>query len=375
MAASDTNTPTFCSTFGYIASVLGNRLGPAVGVLLSIVALPVQAADLTLVEWRGLKVLKLSGEIGLGTTEEFLGLAEQAEVAAHGYPILLLDSPGGDVWEALILSEALGEAPFHTVIPDGAECASACASIVFIAGRYRTVEPFGLFGQHSCEVDGVPDPDCNELIGQHALHNGVSYGAVNAFMSYVPPDEVLWFTREDVDGWGISLYPGSETAGFETSEPLVFKIITGKDAPAQSAWRLDFWNNGWRAFNRPVSDEKRELQLNQFCHEDAPGTLFLGMEIHGDVSQLEQIVERIDLITDVFSLSSEDPLVWQVDELVSMAAITIPTEQVIPWLTEVREYKLTITVDPPYDTIAAWGTLAGSRENLVFAANHCDYSK
>lgn len=265
--------------------------------------------------------------------------------------------------------------PFHTVIPDGASCASACASIVFIAGKYRTMESFGRFGQHSCSVSGVPDPECNEVLSQHAVSNGVSHGSVAAFVTYTDPSDMIWFSREDIDGWGISHYPGSEASGFEKSEPRVWRALTGKVPPAQSAWRLDLWKNGWRAFNRPSSDAERELQLNQFCVEHIPGTLFLAIEIHGPSEVIADVALRVVLLTDAFSLETSDPMIWQEDELVTMVAIPIPNQKVLSWLTEVSQYEFRIDTKAPYDPIGATGYLSGSRENLIFAANNCDYRR
>ncbi len=332
------------------------------------------ASQFEIVEWRGRQALKMTGPINSGTAARFNEIADGIEPAEHGLPVLLLDSPGGSVFEALLLSAAMKNRPFHTVIPDGASCASACASIVFIAGKYRTMEHFGRFGQHSCSVSGTPDTECNELISQHAMSNGVSHGSVAAFVTYTAPTEMLWFSRADIDGWGISHYPGSEESGFEKSEPRIFKAITGKTPPAQAAWRLDFWKNGWRAFNRSVSDAERELQLNQFCVEHIPGVLFLAIEIHGPSEKVEEVTQRVVLLTDEFSLETTEPMIWQEDRLVTMVAIPIPTEKVLPWLTEVSQYEFRVDTKKPYEPIGAHGFLSGSRDNLIFAANNCDYS-
>ncbi|WP_205389227.1 hypothetical protein [Sulfitobacter sp. JL08] len=343
------------------------------GISLVFSAVAAHASQFEIVDWRGGQALKMTGKIDLGTAARFNSIADRVKPAEHGLPILLLDSPGGNVFEALLLSAAMKNRPFHTVIADDASCASACASIVFIAGKYRTMEHFGRFGQHSCSVSGAPDSECNELISQHAISNGVSHGSVAAFVTYTAPTEMLWFSREDIDGWGISHYPGSEESGFEKSEPRVFRAITGKLPAAQSAWRLDFWKNGWRAFNRPSSDAERELQLNQFCVEHIPGVLFLAIEIHGPSEVVEEVTQRVVLLTDVFSLETSEPMIWQEDRLVTMVAIPIPTEKVLAWLTEVSQYEFRIDTKQPYEPIGAIGYLSGSRKNLIFAANNCDY--
>ncbi|WP_234853631.1 hypothetical protein [Paracoccus everestensis] len=331
-----------------------------------------RAADFELIEWRGKTVLQMTGQIDTGTTDKFVAVADKTEPAAHGLPILLLDSPGGSVLEALKLSTALDDRPFHTVIPDGAACASACASIVFIAGRYRTMEAFGRFGQHSCSYGGVEDADCNEIISQHAFRHGVSHGSVAAFLTYVPAADILWFSREDIDGWGISHYPGSEDSGFEKSEPRAIGMITGNIPEGQSSWRLDFWGNGWRAFVRPARDDERELQISMYCREKMPGRLFLLAELTGPEEVISSAIASASLKTDTFTIEQVKPNVSQIDPLVTGLTIEIPKAHVIPWLTNVQNFELSFAVVPPYDPIWATGSLAGSRKNLIFAANHCD---
>ena len=105
----------------------------------------------------------------------------------HGASVVLLDGPGGSVGEALRISKIFDDHVVHTVIPKGAKCASACASIVFIAGKYRTIEEGGLLGQHSCSLRGLKDQECNNLVSQHALEHGVSYGSVAMIVGYVAP--------------------------------------------------------------------------------------------------------------------------------------------------------------------------------------------
>ena len=135
------------------------------------------AAEVTVEEWKGHSVLKLTGEIDTGTFKQLDAQSANIMPLSYGLPVLLLDSPGGRVDEAMKISDLLDRKPFHTVVPDGAKCASSCASIIFIAGKARTVEESGLLGQHSCSRDGVPDYACNEKLSAHAVEHGVSYGS------------------------------------------------------------------------------------------------------------------------------------------------------------------------------------------------------
>jgi hypothetical protein len=335
------------------------------------VTLPAEAETLTVDTWRGREVLRLTGLIEEGTAERFAGVVGKIDPFPHGVPVLLLDSPGGSVGEALAVSGVLDLHPFHTVVPNGAKCASACASILFVAGTYRTVEPFGLLGQHSCSRNGTSDELCNEILAQHAVRHGVSHGSIAAFVTHVPPEKILWFSREDADGWGLTRYPGEEQSGFEKSEPRVIKMLTGQMPPAQAAWRIDFREDGFRAFLRPASDAERELQLNLFCNEDIKGHLFMSMEIHGPVAVVADAIQVVEVKGDIFKWNDSKPVVWQADDVVSEVITEVPREHLIPILTKVDELSFNVHMREPYKPIVARTYLSRSRQVLRFAANNC----
>lgn len=331
----------------------------------------VHAQGITVEKWRGYDVLKLSGPIYIGQAEEVKEKIQEVEVRAHGARVLLLDSPGGDVDEAFEISSILDQFRLHTVVPNGANCASACASILFVAGEFRTVEAFGTLGQHSCSVNGLPDEQCNKEIAAHAVAHGVSQGSILAFVTYTSPDEILWFTREDADGWGITRYPGEEASGFEKSEPRVLQMLTGVMPPAQAAWRLDFFGDGFRAFLRPVSDADREMQLNVFCYESLPGRLFISMEIHGPRIAVEDAIVEVQVLSTEYGWRSSHPWIMQEDSDVTSVTIEVPPEWIRAFLNRMDDLAFTIDYKPPFQQMRAATFLAPSRQNLVFAANNC----
>ena len=330
---------------------------------------------MNLEEWRGHSVVRISDEISSGLADQLEKIIDEADVWADGTRVVLLDSPGGSVNEAFRVSEVLQRSAIHTVVPNDASCASACASIVFVAGQYRTVEPFGRIGQHSCSRAGLPNQQCNEKIAAHAVQNGVSHGSIAAFVTYVLPSEMIWFSREDVDGWGLSRYPGEKASGFQKSEPRVIRMLTGQMPAAQSSWRLDFWGDGYRAFVRTVSDAEREMQLNLFCYEPLSGRLFLSMEINGDVREINNSITLVTIATENFSWSTERPLTLQDDPAVeSVVMESLPSELIRQFLTSTNELLFRIDLREPYDPIQAKTYLEGSYDNLIFAANHCSHA-
>lgn len=328
--------------------------------------------SLELVEWNGRTALSLKGAIEGGLAERFASIAPTVPPDAHGVPLLLLDSPGGDVDVAFAVSKIMDIIPFHTVIQSGATCASACASILFVAGTYRTMEDGGLFGLHSCSSGGIQNRLCNEEIAMHAVAHGVSHGAINAAQSYVGPGDIAWYSRADIDGWGISRYPGVEAVGFEKSEPQFFRML-GKNSPAQVVWRLDFWAKGWRAFYRPMADDQRELQLNIFCHESMRGKIFFMLEVNGPADLIQSVTQKAMLTTDVFTSVENSPVVTQIDPMVSGIFLVVPTENVLPLLRSADRFEFRVSMTKPYEDLVVNGSFSGSRPNLKFAANHCDY--
>jgi hypothetical protein len=327
------------------------------------------AANIDIVNWRGHQVLSLDGVIDDGTAEEFSASSDSVRALPHGYKVLLLNSPGGSVREALEISEHLDD--FHAVVPNYSRCASACASIIFIGSGLRTIEPFGLLGQHSCSQGGAPDKACNEMLGNYAFRHGVSHGSVSAFVTQVKPSEIMWFSRAHADGWGLTRYAGSKQSGFGKSEPLFFKFMEGKKPPAQAAWRIDFRRDGFEAFLRPVADDERELELNLFCDEHRPGRLFLSMELHGKQMVVERATRAIIIETNLFGWEDNNPSYLQEDPHVTEIITEVPPKAVINFLEKVEDIKIKVIVAAGYNPIWVTTTLAGSRQNLIFVANNC----
>ena len=228
--------------------------------------------------WNGREVVLANGEVVNGDAQRFMVALASISRAQHGVPIVILNSSGGSVDEAFRVSDVFSRIPVHTVVPKGAQCASACASIIFIAGKYRTIEEGGEIGQHSCSRGGVKDQKCNDLLSENALNHGISYGSIAAFVTYASPKEMIWFTRSQADCFGLTNYPYTVESGFEKSEPCVIEVISGRKGGSQSAWRVDFKNDGYRAFLRPVSDDEREMELNLFCDNKKPG-VFCGFTV------------------------------------------------------------------------------------------------
>jgi hypothetical protein len=333
----------------------------------------VWALDFSVVDWRGRKAILAAGNIVFGDAGRLKSIASSAEVWPHGHRVLLLDSPGGMVHEALQMSRVIRDAALHTVVPKGAVCASACGAVLFVAGRYRTIEEGGTLGMHTCYAADTmkPVPECNEDIAMHAVENGVAHGSVKAFMEYTPPEEMIFFSRENAECWGITRYLGETGVSLERSNPCVMQAITGRMPPPQDAWRIGFKDSGYAAFVRVIKDSALPGQVELFCKESDPGRLFLEVLIPAEVTELREAIKEVKFFGLAKPLVFSNVIVSERESDLASVRVSFDPQHVIPLLTRADKVRIEINLRAPYDPIVVRGVLGESRKNLIFAANNC----
>ena len=351
--------------------VLSQYLCTAIISFCSFTSSEAVAMEFKIGELNGREVLFASGVVEIGDAERYRNALEQVDVQAHGARLVVLDSPGGSVSAALRISEVNDDFVVHMLIPDGALCASACASIIFISGDFRTMSRSGRFGQHSCSNEGLPQPDCNEAIAAHATEHGVAHGSVKAFVTYVPPSEILWFNTQQLDCTGITHYPFSRQSGFGRSDPCFFETLKGYKPEAQSAWRVNLKDDGYRAFSRVVSDDDREFELGLHCDETKPSQLFLEFDLTGPAAAIEKALTTGYIILGTNRSIPSTYSVKQVDAGFTRITFSIPTRLVRETLIEADRLGVHFDVVNGYQPISSWVGTASSREALLFVANHC----
>jgi hypothetical protein len=127
----------------------------------------------------------------------------------YGNIPLYLNSPGGSVKAAFELVAVMDREEFSAIVGSGARCASACASIIYVSGRFHQLVGTGLLGIHTCYVDkgqsGPPEPNsfCNEIVAQNAVEHGTSYGAVQMWQRDIGPDQMAWIGQEVACKYGL----------------------------------------------------------------------------------------------------------------------------------------------------------------------------
>jgi hypothetical protein len=160
----------------------------------------------------GVRVVIAVGEIRQGDARRLARALDKAGRDRHGTKRLYLESIGGLVVEALKMADVISGDNVSTIVRKGKLCASACASILFVAGKYRTVEAGGLLAIHSCydTRNGRAVSECNAVISAHAEAVGVSGDTMMALQEAAGSDTLIVFEAEDAACFGLTLKPGSK---------------------------------------------------------------------------------------------------------------------------------------------------------------------
>lgn len=204
------NTPDPAPRFGAAAPFSALIAALVATILLARVASPAAAmtfSTLTLPD--GQRIVLAQGPVTEGDASRLRLALQAADRDASGHKVLALDSPGGSVIEAFAMVDVMDRERVATVVRPGASCASACAQVLFLSGRHRTLEGDGRIGLHTCHIAGDRSRVmvCNELIAQNALARGTPYDAIMAFMHLTAPGEMRWLTAPEADCWGFTRAP------------------------------------------------------------------------------------------------------------------------------------------------------------------------
>lgn len=180
-------------------------------------------------------VLFLNGPIQAGAIANF-----RKALREHDSTILVLNSPGGSVSEGLEISAIVNDRGIETLIPDTADCASAC-SFIFFAGNPRTVR--GRLGVHqfASTTDRTESLNVTETVTQDIAAKIIDY--LNEFdtpskvfvrMYETPPQEMYWFSRREIEKEGIEISPRTSTPS-QDSPPTIAARPSFNCAKAASA--------------------------------------------------------------------------------------------------------------------------------------------
>jgi hypothetical protein len=141
--------------------------------------------------------LLMTGVIGRGSYERF-----HAAVARVTPAIVVLDGPGGNLGEALLIGEEVRRLGLGTVVGANRSCASACA-IVFLSGRTRYVGKGAAIGLHPAAFpDGSVDPRATQAMALYLGRVGVPSSTLEA-LATTTPGEIRWLSPSELAALGI----------------------------------------------------------------------------------------------------------------------------------------------------------------------------
>ena len=150
-------------------------------------------------------VLTLDREITRATLRDF-----ETALEAHRPSLLVLDSPGGRINASLAVARAVRKAGLDTVVPQGAECASACA-FLFIAGTRR--EARGRLGVHQFTSDldrsepiNATEADTQDTVADILATLSAFDAPAELFVAMfaTPNHSMHWFTRAELSESGLT---------------------------------------------------------------------------------------------------------------------------------------------------------------------------
>jgi hypothetical protein len=156
----------------------------------------------------GRYTISIHSEIKKGDSEAFTDLTKA--VANDRQIWVNLDSPGGDVVEAMRIGRLIRERFMFTAIMPERKCASACVFIL-MAGVYRLAGPTARVGIHRPKFDSEYfadlTPDHARTIYDSMLREVQKYflvdmsGSDEAFrlMMAIPSDQLRWLTYDEVN--------------------------------------------------------------------------------------------------------------------------------------------------------------------------------
>jgi hypothetical protein len=203
-------------------------------VLLPGLATPAAAMDFSVLQAKGgQRVVLAAGEIMPGDARLLAQALALATRGRNGTKQLLLDSPGGTVGDALAMADVMDAERVSTEVPAGAICASACASVLFVSGKYRAVDKGGALVIHSCydARNGQQVDFCNAMISAHAQYEGASGAVMMAMQEAAGTNAALVLGSNGAACFGLTGRAGS---GARDGTPPCLRTASPKPAGVRS---------------------------------------------------------------------------------------------------------------------------------------------
>ncbi len=155
----------------------------------------------------------ITGRIDHQTRTDFLKAADDTRIKLTAYPIVELDSLGGDVPEAMAIGDAIRRAGLLTGVFEGTdECSSACALILasgvkrIVSGKIGIHRPRfdeALFARLSLAEAREKYERMADDVRRYLARMGMADG-LYAAMLHVPSDDVRYLSEEECQYYGLA---------------------------------------------------------------------------------------------------------------------------------------------------------------------------
>jgi hypothetical protein len=173
-------------------------------IVIWLLALPVaQAADIVVKPLEGGSTLiTIDGELELGDIDSF---RSKTELLPVGRTTVEFRSKGGRLLAGIRIGALIRAKRFNTVVPDGAQCASACA-LAWLGGARRFVGEDSTVGFHTAYILKTAGPaesgPGNAILGAYLNQIGLSEEAI-LYITHAAPTSVQWMSLEEAAEYGI----------------------------------------------------------------------------------------------------------------------------------------------------------------------------
>ncbi len=127
---------------------------------------------------------------------------------SEGTLSFFVDSPGGNIFEAVQIATFINKSAAVVAIPGGSQCSSACF-LLFAAAAHRFMAPDALIGVHSTSLNGQENLASMGLTTAFA-RDAAAYGvppAIIGKMVQTEPGRISWLTPSDLQLMRVALLP------------------------------------------------------------------------------------------------------------------------------------------------------------------------
>jgi len=186
---------------------------------------PASAATIKVTPGTGSGMIFVEGDIAPGDGATFAAAAARFERAT-----VVLESNGGNLLNGIEMGNEVRRRGFATLVPNGATCASVCASI-WLGGERRSIGPASRVGFHSAYlmVAGKPEANepANEIHREYFRGIGLGEDAIN-YITMAGPGSMTWMTADAAAAVGI---PYATVGGRGPAAPTLSVASAGFGRP------------------------------------------------------------------------------------------------------------------------------------------------